>query len=182
MSFTKIKTQNNFFFNFNFEFFNTHISHLAQHSTINMTLKWNHKNIYNKIIVFVEFWWLPNLLFGSFDCDYTLIPPKMPFGDVFKDNVTLYSHNIVSASAFYSSFFLFGKFDFHLHYSILPMYTSSFLIIGFSLMLIIFTIRWRFLAFDFILHCLIIISFNFHVFIFRCPCHWNLLCIHCNSF
>jgi hypothetical protein len=141
MSFTKIKTQNNFFFNFNFEFFNTHISHLAQHSTINMTLKWNHKNIYNKIIVFVEFWWLPNLLFGSFDCDYTLIPPKMPFGDVFKDNVTLYSHNIVSASAFYSSFFLFGKFDFHLHYSILPMYTSSFLIIGFSLMLIIFTIR-----------------------------------------
>jgi hypothetical protein len=32
------------------------------------------------------------------------------------------------------------------------------------------------------LHCLIIIWFNFHVFIFCCPCHWNLLCIHCNSF
>ncbi len=126
---------------FYFEFFNIHISHLSQHSIINMALKRNHKNIYNKIIVFIEFWWSPNLSFGSFDCDYTPIPPKTPFGDVLKDNVTLYSYNIVSAFAFYSSFLLFGKFDFHLHYSILPMYTSSFLIICFSLMLIIFTIR-----------------------------------------
>jgi hypothetical protein len=130
-----------FFLNFYFEFFNTHINHLAQHSTSNMALKWNHKNISNKIMVFIEFWWLPNMFFGSFDCDYTPIPPKMPFDDVLKDNVTLYSHNIAFTFALYSSFLLFGNFDFHLHYSILPMCTSSFLIIGLNLMLIIFTTR-----------------------------------------
>jgi hypothetical protein len=34
----------------------TPISHLAQHSMINMALKWHHKNISNKIIIFKEFW------------------------------------------------------------------------------------------------------------------------------
>jgi len=43
------------FLNFYFEFFNTHINHVAQHSMINMALKWHHKNISNKIIVFIEF-------------------------------------------------------------------------------------------------------------------------------
>jgi len=38
-----------YFFNFYFEFFNTHISHLAQLPMIIMTLKWHHKNISNKI-------------------------------------------------------------------------------------------------------------------------------------
>jgi hypothetical protein len=50
---------------------NIHISHLALHSMINMTLKWHHKNIFNKIAVFIKFWWLPNVFFGSFDCDCT---------------------------------------------------------------------------------------------------------------
>ncbi len=54
-----------------FEFFNIHINHLALHSMINMALKWHHKNIFNKITVFIKFWWLPNMFFGSFDCDYT---------------------------------------------------------------------------------------------------------------
>jgi len=31
---------------------------------INMALKWHHKNISNKIIVFIEFWQSPNVLFG----------------------------------------------------------------------------------------------------------------------
>jgi hypothetical protein len=59
------------FLNFCFEFFNIHINHLALHSMINMTLKWHHKNISNKIIILIEFWWLFDVLFGSFDCDYT---------------------------------------------------------------------------------------------------------------
>ncbi len=49
----------------------TPINHLAQHSMINMALKWYHKNISNKIIIFSEFWQSPNVLFDSFDCDYT---------------------------------------------------------------------------------------------------------------
>jgi hypothetical protein len=44
------------FLNFYFEFFNVHIIHLAQHSMINIILKWHHKNISNKIIVFIKFW------------------------------------------------------------------------------------------------------------------------------
>jgi hypothetical protein len=39
---------------------------------IDMALKWHHKNISNKIIIFIEFWWSPNVLFGLLDCDYTL--------------------------------------------------------------------------------------------------------------
>jgi hypothetical protein len=39
-----------------FEFFNIHISHLTLYSMINMALKWHHKNISNKITVFIEFW------------------------------------------------------------------------------------------------------------------------------
>jgi hypothetical protein len=54
-----------------FEFFNNHISHLTQHSTINMALKWDHKNIFNKITIFIKFRWSPNVLFGLFDCDST---------------------------------------------------------------------------------------------------------------
>jgi hypothetical protein len=38
---------------------------------IDKALKWHHKNISTKIIVFIEFWGLPDVLFGSFDCDYT---------------------------------------------------------------------------------------------------------------
>jgi hypothetical protein len=38
-----------------FEFFNIHISHLAQHSTINMALKWHHKNISNKNTILLSF-------------------------------------------------------------------------------------------------------------------------------
>jgi hypothetical protein len=55
-----------------FEFLNIHISHFALHSMINMALKWHHKNISNKIIVFMEFWRSPNVLFDSFDYDCTL--------------------------------------------------------------------------------------------------------------
>jgi hypothetical protein len=71
MSFTKTKTQN--ILNFYFELFNTDISHLAQESTINMAIMWHHKNISNKITIFIEFWWLLEVLFGSFHCDYTLL-------------------------------------------------------------------------------------------------------------
>jgi hypothetical protein len=49
----------------------TPISQLTQHSTINMALKWHHKNIFNKIIVFTNFWQLVDVLFDSFDCDYS---------------------------------------------------------------------------------------------------------------
>jgi hypothetical protein len=68
-----LKLKPNFFFlNFYFEFLNIHINHLAQHSMITMALKWHHKNISNKIIILIEFWWSHNVFFGSFDCDYTL--------------------------------------------------------------------------------------------------------------
>ncbi len=70
-SFTKTKTQNNFFLKKFGEFFNIHITHVSQHSMINMALKWHHKNVFNKIIIFIEFWWSPNMFFGPFDCDYT---------------------------------------------------------------------------------------------------------------
>jgi hypothetical protein len=36
-----------------------------------MTLKWHHKNISNKITIFIEFWQLLEVFFGSFDYDYT---------------------------------------------------------------------------------------------------------------
>jgi hypothetical protein len=36
-----------------------------------MALKWHHKNISNKIVVFIEFWQLLDVFFGSIDCDYT---------------------------------------------------------------------------------------------------------------
>ncbi len=49
----------------------TPISHLAQHSTINMVLKWHHKNISNKIIIFIKFWRSPDVLFDLFNCDCT---------------------------------------------------------------------------------------------------------------
>jgi hypothetical protein len=38
-----------------------------------MALKWHHKNISNKITIFIEFWRLPSVLFDSFDCDYTFL-------------------------------------------------------------------------------------------------------------
>jgi len=60
------------------KFFNIHISHLTLHSMINKALKWHHKNISNKIIVFIEFLWSPDVLFGLFDCDYTLPFIKTP--------------------------------------------------------------------------------------------------------
>jgi len=53
---------------FSFEFLNIHIIHLAQVPMINMTLKWHHINICNKIAVFFQ---SPNVHFGSFDCDHT---------------------------------------------------------------------------------------------------------------
>ncbi len=59
------------FFQFYFEFLNIHISHLAQLPMITMGLKWHHKNIYNKIIVFKELWRLSNMVFGSIDYDCT---------------------------------------------------------------------------------------------------------------
>jgi len=64
-------------------FFNIYFSHLALHSLIHMTLKWHHKNMSNKITIVIEFWWLPNVLFGSFDCDYTL-HLLLPFGVVWE--------------------------------------------------------------------------------------------------
>jgi hypothetical protein len=67
MSFTKIEIKNNVFWFFFGEFLNIHISHLTRHSTINMALKWHHKNIYNKITVFIEFWRLLDMFFGSID-------------------------------------------------------------------------------------------------------------------
>jgi len=48
-----------------------HINHLDKHSMINMALKWHHKNISNKITVFIKFRWLLDMFFGLFDCDYT---------------------------------------------------------------------------------------------------------------
>jgi len=65
-----LKPKPNFCFEFFFEFFNIHINHLALHSMINMVLKWHHKNISNKIIVFIKFWWSPDVFFGSFYYDY----------------------------------------------------------------------------------------------------------------
>jgi len=62
--------------NFCFELFNIQINHLALHSMIKMALKWHHKNISNKIIVFIKFWQFPNVFFGSFDCDYTHVVLK----------------------------------------------------------------------------------------------------------
>jgi hypothetical protein len=59
------------FLNFYFEFFNIHISYLAKHSMINMTLKWHHKNISNKITVFIKLWQSFDMFFGLIDCDYT---------------------------------------------------------------------------------------------------------------
>jgi hypothetical protein len=38
---------------------------------INIAFKWHHKNISNKITNFIKIWQLPDLLFGSFDCDCT---------------------------------------------------------------------------------------------------------------
>jgi hypothetical protein len=40
---------------------------------INMALKWHHKDISNKIAVFIKFWSLFDMFFGSFDCDCTLM-------------------------------------------------------------------------------------------------------------
>jgi hypothetical protein len=37
---------------------------------INMALKQHQKNIFNKIRIFIESWWSPDMYFGSFDCDY----------------------------------------------------------------------------------------------------------------
>ncbi len=57
----------------------------------NMALNWHHKNISNKIIVFLEFWQLLYVLFGSFDCDCTpfcnieLAKPKLGTQDFYKD-------------------------------------------------------------------------------------------------
>jgi len=66
--FTKTKTQNLFFFKFicwnlqhSYQSFNTT-------SMINLALKWHHKNISNNITVFIEFWWPPDMFFGSLDC------------------------------------------------------------------------------------------------------------------
>jgi hypothetical protein len=59
-------------FNFNFEFLNIRISHLAQLPIITMALKSHHKNISKKIIVVKEFWSSSNMIFGSFDCHYSL--------------------------------------------------------------------------------------------------------------
>jgi hypothetical protein len=66
-----LKSKPKIMFFFFLEFLNIHISHLTQHSIINMALKWHHKNISNKITVFIEFWRLLNMFFGSFDCDCT---------------------------------------------------------------------------------------------------------------
>jgi len=54
-----------------FEFFNIHISHLTLHFMINMPLKWHHKNKSNKIAIFIKFWQLLDMFFGSIDCDCT---------------------------------------------------------------------------------------------------------------
>jgi hypothetical protein len=62
---------------FDFDFFNIHISHLALHFMINLTLKWHHKNISNKITIFIEFWCSLDMLFSSFDCDCTLCGLKL---------------------------------------------------------------------------------------------------------
>jgi hypothetical protein len=40
---------------------------------INMTLKWHHKNISNKITVSIKFWESLNMFSSSFDCDCTLL-------------------------------------------------------------------------------------------------------------
>jgi hypothetical protein len=53
---------------FSFEFLDIHVIHLAQLPMINMTLKWHHINICDKIAVFFL---SPDVLFGSFDCDHT---------------------------------------------------------------------------------------------------------------
>jgi hypothetical protein len=58
---------------FYFEFFNAHISHLTQHFMISMVLKWYHKKISHKIVVFIKFWWSFDVIFGSFDCDCTFM-------------------------------------------------------------------------------------------------------------
>ncbi len=64
---------------------------------------------------------------------------------------------------YFLSSFLFGELDFHLHCSILLMYTFV-SCNWYNLLSIMLTITWRFLVFVLILHCLIITWFNFHMF------------------
>lgn len=64
---------------------------------------------------------------------------------------------------YFLSSFLFGELDFHLHSSILLVYT--FISCNWhNLLSIMLTITWRFLVFVLILHCLIITWFNFPMF------------------
>jgi hypothetical protein len=65
-------------------FFNIHISHLTLHSMINMTLKWHHKNISNKITIFIEFWWWLDVFLGSFECDYIHVSLVSKLGNYIK--------------------------------------------------------------------------------------------------
>jgi hypothetical protein len=60
-----------FFSNFYFEFPNSHIGHFTKLPMITMALKWHHKNIFNKITILKEFLQSSNIVFYSFDCDYT---------------------------------------------------------------------------------------------------------------
>ncbi len=65
-------------FHFYFKFFNIYISHLTQFPIITMTLKWDHKNISNKIIIlFKNFcncltWFLVHLIVTA----PIFMPPK----------------------------------------------------------------------------------------------------------
>ncbi len=45
-----------FFFNFYFEFLNTHIGHFTKLPMITMALKWHHENIFNKITILKKIW------------------------------------------------------------------------------------------------------------------------------
>jgi hypothetical protein len=41
--------------------------------------KWYHKNISNKITIFIKFWCSPDMLVSSFDCDCTLCGLKLKY-------------------------------------------------------------------------------------------------------
>ncbi len=60
-----------FFFNFYFEFLNTHIGHFTKLPMITMALKWHHENIFNKITILKKIWQSFDIVFCSFDYDHT---------------------------------------------------------------------------------------------------------------
>jgi len=73
---------------------------------INMALKWHHKNISNKIIIFIEFWWSLDMFFSLFDCDYTHVGVVMV-----AHNTYLTKHIVLWANQKVHSLYLMWGWD-----------------------------------------------------------------------